>query len=81
MWRAQPIALYDVAVTALMLWPELFETQACSVAVETCDAVTMGQTRITRGQGPCRIVTGLDTQAFYGRIAQAMSFYAPSPSP
>ena len=76
MWRAQPIALYDVAVTGLMLWPELFETQPCTVAVETCDAERMGQTRIARVDGPCRIVTGLDAETFYRRIVEAMACYA-----
>jgi purine nucleosidase len=79
MWRVAPVALYDVAVTGLMLWPDLFETQPCSVAVETCDAVRMGQTRIVRGQGPCRIVTGLDAEAFYSRIVVAMAAYASRP--
>lgn len=76
MWRVAPVALYDVAVTGLMLWPDLFETQPCSVTVETCDPVRMGQTRITRGPGPCRIVTGLDAEAFYSRIVVAMAAYA-----
>jgi len=77
MWRAEPIALYDVAVTGLLLWPDLFETQACSVAVELCDDMRIGQTRIRRGEGPCRIVTGLDAEAFYSRIGAAMAAYAP----
>ncbi len=76
MWRVAPVALYDVAVTGLLLWPDLFETQPCSVTVETCDAERMGQTRITRGQGPCRIVTGLDAESFYSRIVETMTVYA-----
>ena len=77
MWRAEPIALYDVAVTGLLLWPDLFETAPCSVGVELCDPVRIGQTRIRRGEGPCRIVTGLDAEAFYRRIVEAMAAYAP----
>jgi len=79
MWRADPIALYDVAVTGLMLWPDLFETQPCSVTVEICDETRMGQTRIVRGQGACRIVTALDAATFYDRIALAMAAYGERP--
>lgn len=75
MWRVAPVALYDVAVTGLLLWPDLFRTEACSVTVEICDGERMGQSRIVRGQGPCRIVTGLNAGIFYDRIVAAMAVY------
>lgn len=75
MWKVAPVALYDVAVTGLLLWPDIFETMSCSIAVELGDAGRIGQTRIRRGEGTSRIVTGLDAEEFYRRIVAAMAVY------
>jgi hypothetical protein len=62
-------------VTGLLLWPELYEGAPCRIEVETVDAGRMGQTRIARGSGTSAIVTGLDAEEFYRRIARTMEFY------
>jgi len=75
MWRVAPVALYDVAVTGLLLWPEIFETMSCRVTVELDDAARIGQTHIVRGEGTSRIVTGLDADEFYRRVVAAMAVH------
>lgn len=80
MWRVAPVALYDVAVTGLLLWPDLFETMSCRIAVELDDPERLGQTHIVRGEGASRIVTGLDAEAFYRRIVTTMAVYGARPS-
>ena len=73
MWRARPVALYDVVVTGLLLWPELFDTASCDVSVETVDESRIGMTRIVRGPGPASVVTAIDTDTFYAHILAAMA--------
>lgn len=72
MWREAPIALYDVAVTALLLWPELFTLEACTIDV-VLEGERAGQTVITTGEGKDRLLTGIDEVALLSRIAQTMT--------
>ncbi len=75
MWRESPVSLHDVAVAALLAWPDLFDLEACAIRVETGDGAQLGRTLISRGSGPARIVTAVDETALKHRIRKTMNFY------
>lgn len=72
MWRDSPIALYDVAVTALLLWPDLFKLEPCTIDV-VLDGERAGQTVIAMGQGKDRLITGIEEEALLSRIMHVMT--------
>ena len=82
MWRPcrlpkTPLALHDAAVTALLLWPELFTLEACAVDV-VLEGEQRGRTLIRRGAGPHFMVAGLEREALLERMAAAMARYGPA---
>ncbi len=75
MWRDAPVALHDVAVTGFLAWPELFETEACSIGVVWNDEAALGRTVFESGGGHARVVTGIDRARFLDQVAAAMALY------
>ncbi len=72
MWREAPVALYDVAAIALLLWPDLFHLEACAVRV-VCDGERVGQTVIDVGKGRNLLLTRIDDAELLKRISDALS--------
>jgi len=75
MWRESSMALYDVAVTGLLLWPDLFSFETCEIRIVLDDAQKMAQSVVSRGMGNCRILSAIDEEAFLDRTVVAMQRY------
>ncbi len=76
MWREFPVPLHDVAATATLAWPDLFEFEPCALRVETRDTPQHGRTIIMHGSGSARIVAAIDKEGLFARLRQAMERYA-----
>ncbi|MBC6441422.1 MAG: nucleoside hydrolase [Rhodospirillales bacterium] len=79
MWRAAPVALYDVAVTGLLAWPDIFTLEEGAVDVVIEDGNQCARTVITPGAGPVQVVTAIDQQTFLDRTAHAMKAFGVAP--
>lgn len=75
MWRDFPVPLHDVAATAMLAWPDLFDFEPCTIRVETRDTPQHGRTIITHGSGSARIVAAIDREGLFARLRQAMERY------
>jgi inosine-uridine nucleoside N-ribohydrolase len=72
MWREAPVALYDVAATALLLWPDLFDLQPCTIEVIT-EGARSGKTVIEVGKGKDRLLTHIDEKRLLERIDMTLT--------
>jgi purine nucleosidase len=75
MWRESPIALYDVAVTGLLLWPDLFSLESCDIRIVLDDEQHMARSVVSPGEGNCRILSAIDEETFLERTVEAMKNY------
>ncbi len=73
MWHEAPVALYDVAVTGLLLWPELFTTEPCTIDV-CLDKRAIGRTLVApKVSGTNRLLTRVDVDTFLNNIKTVMT--------
>jgi purine nucleosidase len=70
--------LHDPCVVAYLLWPELFSSRDCHVAVEMASEATMGRTTIDWwGTGPhapnAHVIDRLDADELFRRLTRALA--------
>ncbi len=68
-------ALHDPCVVAYLLRPELFETRAMPISIETADPETLGQTR-AGGAGEsanANVATAIDDDGFFALLTQRLA--------
>jgi len=67
--------LHDVCVIAHLLAPDLIETRAMRIAVETAEGAELGRTRaVSEGRGDdVRVAVGIDTDGLYRLLADRLA--------
>jgi inosine-uridine nucleoside N-ribohydrolase len=75
-WPGPPI--HDAVALAFVIWPDLLETQACHVAVETESELCRGRTVVdlygrTGLPATAKVAVGVDADAFLERLVERIS--------
>ena len=75
MWRDGALPLHDVVVTAYLLWPDLFETERCSVEVDLSGGPQMARTIIdSKPDGAIDVMAGIDRERLYANIESTLRY-------